>query len=66
MAERNAATLARYIVKAGLHTINRRELRRGAGKASLPWARFSDTCHSDAPLGPARIKLAPIRAIFPI
>ncbi|MDR3448714.1 MAG: DUF3987 domain-containing protein, partial [Alphaproteobacteria bacterium] len=36
MAERNAATLARYIVKAGLHTINRRELRRGAGKASLP------------------------------
>jgi len=41
MAERNAATLARYIVKAGLHTINRRELRRGAGKASLPWARLA-------------------------
>lgn len=38
-AERNASSLARFIVRSGLRTINRRELRRGAGKASLPWAR---------------------------
>ena len=37
--ERNAAALAQHIVNSGHHTINRREIRRNAGKANLSWAR---------------------------
>lgn len=39
VSERNAATLARYILKAGLRTINKRELRRSPHKSKLPGLR---------------------------
>jgi putative DNA primase/helicase len=34
-AERNAATLARYIVKQGFSTLNKRDLKRSPHKSSL-------------------------------
>lgn len=46
LAERNAATLARYIVKAGLRSINKRELKRSPHKSALPGLR--DAKHMDA------------------
>lgn len=45
LAERNAATLARYIVKAGLRSINKRELKRSPHKSALPGLR--DAKHMD-------------------
>ncbi len=46
MPERNAAILARYIVNAGLRTINKRELKRSPHKSVLPGLR--DAKHMDA------------------
>ena len=39
VAERNAAMLARYILKAGLRTINKRDLKRSPHKSALPTMR---------------------------
>lgn len=41
-AERNAAILARYIMKAGLHTFNKRELKRSPHKSALPTLREAE------------------------
>lgn len=46
LADRNAATLARYIVKTGMRTINKRELKRSPHKSALPGLR--DAKHMDA------------------
>lgn len=39
MAERNAAVLARYIVRNGLRTFNKRDLKRSPHKSALPTLR---------------------------
>lgn len=46
LADRNASTLARYIVKSKLRTVNKRELKRSPHKSALPGLR--DAKHMDA------------------